>query len=123
MAYATVEDVQARMKRDMTTDEQAICATLLEDAAVRIDSTNTTASADVKKVVSCSMLVRALGDGSISDIPIGASQGSRSALGYTESWTMSGGSVGELYLSKSEKRMLGLGDRIGSRSPAEDLCG
>lgn len=122
MAYATVEDVQARMKRDMTTDEQAICSTLLDDAAVRIDCTNTTASDDVKKVVSCSMLIRVLGDGSVSDIPIGASQGSRSALGYSESWTMSVGSVGELYLSKSEKRMLGLGDRIGSYSPVEELC-
>lgn len=53
--------------------------------------------------------------------PTGASQGSASALGYTQSWTMSGGSVGELYLSKPEKRLLGVGNRIGARSPVEDL--
>ena len=34
---------------------------------------------------------------------------------------MSGGSVGELYLSKLEKRLLGVGNRIGARSPVEDL--
>ena len=44
------------------------------------------------------------------------------ALGYTQSWTMNGGSSGELYLSKLEKRLLGCGDRIGARSPVEGLC-
>lgn len=32
---------------------------------------------------------------------------------------MSGGSVGELFLSKLEKQMLGAGNRIGARSPLE----
>ena len=53
MAYATVEDVQARMTRDMTTDEQAVCTTLLDDAAVIIDAFNGSASAEVKLTVSC----------------------------------------------------------------------
>lgn len=35
---------------------------------------------------------------------------------------MSGGSAGELYLSKLEKKLLGVGNRIGSHSPVEDLC-
>ena len=38
MAYATVEDVQARMTRTMSESEQAICSTMLDDAAVIIDS-------------------------------------------------------------------------------------
>ena len=53
--------------------------------------------------------------------PTGASQGSASALGYSQTWTMSGGSVGELYLSKLEKKLLGVGDRIGARSPLEGM--
>ena len=52
---------------------------------------------------------------------MGATQGSASAMGYTQSWTMSGGSSGELYLSKLEKRLLGLGSRVGAHSPLEDL--
>lgn len=35
---------------------------------------------------------------------------------------MSGGSTGELYLSKLEKKLLGVGSRLGARSPLEDLC-
>ena len=38
MAYATINDVQARMMRTLDSDEQAVCATLLDDAAVLIDS-------------------------------------------------------------------------------------
>lgn len=120
MSYATVSDVQARMMRDLSVDEQAVCSTLLEDAAVIIDIFNIEASADAKKTVSCRMVIRALGDG--SDIPMGATQGSMSALGYSQSWTMgSGASAGELYLSKLEKQMLGYGNKIGTYSPVQEL--
>lgn len=122
MAYATVEDVQARMTRDMTADEQAVCSTLLDDAAVMIDAYNVNASDDAKKVVSCRMVIRALGDGESSGVPMGATQGSQSGLGYSQSWTInSGGSVGELYLGKTEKTLLGVGNKIGSYSPTQEL--
>lgn len=121
MAYATYEDVQARMTRTMSESEQAVCATLLDDAAVIIDLFNDQASEDVKKVVSCRMVIRSLGDGESIGVPVGATQGSMSGLGYSQSWTVSNGSVGELYLSKLDKNMLGSGDKIGSRSPVEDL--
>lgn len=121
MSYATSTDVQKRMTREMSTDELAVCNTLLEDAAVFIDSYNPSASANAKKIVSCKMVIRALGDsGSDAGIPIGASQGSVSALGYSQSWTIGSGSVGELYLSKAEKRLLGSGNAIGSYSPVEE---
>ena len=42
-------------------------------------------------------------------------------MGYSQSWTMGSGSAGELYLSKLEKKLLGIGDRIGARSPLEGL--
>ena len=123
MAYATVADVQARMAHSMTTAEQTICGNLLDDAAVIIDSYNASASADAKKVVSCRMVVRAMGDGSDSGYPMGATQGSQSALGYSQSWTISsGGSAGELYMGRLEKKLLGAGNSIGSYSPVQKLA-
>lgn len=122
MAYATVEDVQARMMRDMTTDEEAVCSALLDDVAVMIDGTGTKASADVKKVVSCRVVSRALGDGETSGVPMGATQGSMSGLGYAQSWTISsGGSIGEEFFNKTERKMLGISNRIGSYSPVQEL--
>ena len=118
-AYATIEDIEARMLRDLSTDEETVSQTLLEDAAVRIDAFNADASADAKKVVSCSMVMRVLGGGE-EITPIGASQGSMSALGYTQSWTLSG-AAGELYLSKEDKRLLGEKSLIGSYSPTQAL--
>ena len=122
MAYATYEDVQARMNRTLSTDEQAVCTTLLDDAAIIIDSFNSLASDDVKKVVSCRMVIRALGDGNSQGVPVGATQGSMSGLGYSQSWTISSGSVGELYLARMDKTLLGRGNTIGSHSPLEDLA-
>lgn len=121
MAYATWEDVQARLMRALSTTEQAICTTLLDDAAVFIDEYNANAKAENKKVVSCRMVLRALGDGESAGIPMGATQGSMSGLGYSQSWTISNGSSGELYISKQEKKLLGVGDKIGSYSPVQEL--
>ena len=122
MAYATTSDVAARMLRDLSTDETTVCSNLLDDAAVMIDAVAPDAAADAKKVVSCRMVIRALGDGSTGGVPLGATQGSMSALGYSQSWTIgSGGSTGELYLSKTDRTLLGLGNAIGSYSPAEEL--
>lgn len=121
-AYATIADVQARMTRDMSTDEETVCSTLLDDAAVIIDAAAPNASTDAKKVVSCRMVIRALGDGGMSGVPMGATQGSMSALGYSQSWTIgAGGSTGELYLGKSERQILGVGNSIGSYSPVQEL--
>lgn len=120
MAYATYQDVQARMTRTMSESEQAVCTNLLDDAAVTIDWFNASASVDIKKLVSVRMVMRALGDGD-TGVPVGATQGSMSGLGYSQSWTLSGGSNGELYLSKLEKQMLGKGNTLGSHSPLEDM--
>jgi hypothetical protein len=121
MAYATISDVRDRLSREMSSEEVQLCVTLLDDAAVLIDSVAPAASADAKKVVSCRMVIRAVGSGGQSGIPIGATQGSMAALGYTQSWTIGSGSTGELYLSKTERQLLGCGNRIGSYSPTEEL--
>lgn len=121
-AYATVEDVQARMVRTMSEDEEAVCGVLLDDSAAMIDAVAPNATAEAKKVVSCRMVIRALGDGSASGYPIGASQGSMSGLGYSQSWTVSGGSTGELYIGKADRQLLGLSNSIGSYSPVQELA-
>ena len=122
MAYATVEDVQSRMTRTMSENEQTVCAALLNDAALIIDAYNSSVDFDVKEIVSCRMVIRAIGDGGDQGAPIGATQGSMSALGYSQSWTIGSGSVGELYLGKLEKKLLGVGNSIGSCSPAQELA-
>lgn len=124
MLYAEVKDVEGGF-RELSKDEQTRCAALLAEAVVIIDAYNPGASADAKKLVSCRMVRRQLGEsdseGGVS-FPMGATQGTATALGYSQSWTMSGGSSGELYLSKLEKKLLGVGSRISAHSPLEDLC-
>ena len=122
MVYATAEDVQRRMVKPMSAVQTNICTTLLEDAAALIDSIAPDASNEAKLTVSCSMVIRAMGSQSEVGVPVGATQGSASALGYSQSWTISNGSTGELYLSRTEKRLLGVGNKIGSYSPVEELA-
>ena len=100
MAYATYQDVQDRMSRTLSASEQSLATTLLGDAAIMIDATKTKAGNDIKKIVSCRMVIRAIGND--CDVPIGATQGSMSGLGYSQSWTMgTGSSAGELYTTRS----------------------
>lgn len=120
MTYATIEDVQERMTRQLTEAEQTVCEALLEDAALMVDAYNADACSNAKKIVSCRMVIRALGSGG-EQVPIGATQGSMSALGYSQSWTIGSGSTGELYMEKMEKKLLGAGDKIGSYSPTQEL--
>lgn len=121
-AYATVTDVTDRMVRELSEKEQTVVGNLLDDAAVLIDAYNVNASSDTKKIVSCRMVIRAIGDGS-SEIPAGATQGTISALGYSQTWTMgTNASVGQLYLDRTDKTMLGGGSKIGSYSPVEELA-
>ena len=121
-AYATVTDVTDRMVRELSEKEQTVVGNLLDDAAVLIDAYNVNASSDAKKIVSYRMVIRAIGDGS-SEIPAGATQGTISALGYSQTWTMgTNASVGQLYLDRTDKAMLGGGSKIGSYSPVEELA-
>lgn len=123
MSYATTDDVVKRCRRQLTEAELTTCESLLEDAGIIIDAWNENAKAEAKKVVSCNMVIRALGDGS-SAFPVGATQGTVSALGYSQTFTMgSSGSTGELYISRSDKKLLGVGQRIGFASPWGDCAG
>lgn len=123
MKYAEVLDVEAGF-RSLSGDEAVRCDAMLEEAAVIIDAYNKEAAADAKALVSCRMVRRQLGSGEGDAItfPTGATQGSVAALGYSQSWTMNSGSVGEMYLSKLEKRLLGIGNKIGCYSPLEGVA-
>lgn len=121
MAYATIEDVTAGMMRDVSEDETRVLTQLLDEVAVLIDTYNSKASVDAKNLVSVRVVRRQIGDGESSGVPIGATQGTVSALGYSQTWTLSSGSAGEAYLSKIDKALLGKDNAIGSRSPVEDL--
>ena len=122
MAYATYQDVEIRLGTTFSQSEIGICNSLLDRAALIIDAYNVNASADIKKSVSVEAVARAMNVA--SDVPMGASQGSMSALGYSQSWTMpSGGSVGDVYLSKADKRLLGMGNSIGASNPLSFITG
>lgn len=121
-AYATAYDVEDGF-RVLTSEEQTRAEVLLQEAAIIIDAYNQAASTDAKRLVSCRMVRRQLGAGDGGDIqfPMGSTQGSMSAMGYSQSWTMGSGSVGELYLSKLDKKLLGVGNRIGAHSQLEGM--
>ena len=125
MGYAVVDEVEAGF-RTLSAEERLRCTALLEEASLIIDAYGGNAEPSVKGLVSCRMVRRQLDAGTggqgTAMYPMGATQASASAMGYQQSWTVSGGSVGELYLSKLEKRLLGVGDKIGAHSPLEDLC-
>ena len=122
--YATVAQVAAGF-RDLSPAEEAKCMALLEEAAVIIDVYNENASAEAKQLVSCFMVRRVLGDDSSIALPIGATQASVTAGPYSQSMTLGSGSggSGELYLGRLDKRLLGLGNSIGSYSPVQEaIC-
>lgn len=122
MAYATLTDIQERMVRPLSPEELSACTALLDDAAALIDAYALDAPIDAKKVVSCRMVIRAISDSGMDGTPVGATQGSMSGLGYSQSWTIgSGGATGELYIGKTDKKLLGVGNKIGSHSPLEDV--
>ena len=58
-AYATVEQVENGF-RTLTSEEETVCETLLTEIAVLIDAYNENAETDIKQVVSCRAIRRAL---------------------------------------------------------------
>ena len=115
MVYATVEEVEAGF-RTLSDDEKTLCSALLAEAGIVIDAYSQDAPFERKQLVSCRMVRRQL------DAGPGGQGAAMYPMGAQQSWTVSGGSVGELYLSKLEKKLLGVGSRLGAHSPLEDLC-
>lgn len=110
MAYATVDDLEARW-RYLGTEEQARASALLNDAAVLLDSLvivdpTDEHQADVLRVVSCSMVQRSM-VAATSDA-FGVSQATMTAGPYSQNMSFANPS-GDLYLTGTEKQMLGIG--------------
>lgn len=119
MAYAEVGDVIAGF-RSLSDDEKIKAEALLKEAKVLIDAVAPNASSEAKKVVSCRLVRRSIGDSDAS-IPIGATQGSVTALGYSQSWQIGSGSSGEMYINKTDRQMLGISNKIGYVSNLEEM--
>lgn len=119
MAYAEVSDVIAGF-RSLSDEEKSKASALLEEAKVLIDAVAPNASNEAKKVVSCRLVRRSIGDSDVS-IPIGATQGSVTALGYSQSWQIGSGSSGEMYINKTDRQMLGTSNKIGFVSNLEEM--
>ena len=126
-AFATVEDLVARW-RPLGADEATMAATLLDDAGlmlrqyVSVDADNEQ-QLDALKVVSCNMVKRAMVASSSS--AFGVDQTSASMGPFSQTMHFSNPS-GDLYISASEKRLLGIGgSQINTVYPAriEDWYG
>ena len=108
--YATVNDIEVRW-RTLSADVQTKAAALISDATAIIDSLAGASFEcgedwDAKaKIVCCNMVIRAM-SASTSD-SFGLSQQSMTAGPYTEQWTFANPS-GDMYLTRMEKRMLGI---------------
>lgn len=108
MAYANVNDIEARW-RELTDEEAARANALLEDASnilsklVRVDASDSEQEAALRQVCA-NMVIRAMG--SPSDM-FGASSATITAGAYSQTVNYSAPS-GDLYLTKMEKRLLGI---------------
>lgn len=110
MAYATVSDIESRIERALSQDEQSRASVLIDDASamltalVNVDSDDQE-QAQLLKQVCCSMVIRAMS--ATEADAFGASQMSMTAGPYSQSWSYSN-PTGDMYLTKLEKRLLGI---------------
>lgn len=111
MAYATVEDVEVRW-RPLSPDEKARAGSLLEDAAVYLDSVcvpsdpPTDSELSARLVVSVGMVKRAMASGDTGGIGVTSVQ--QGAGPYQETMQFAN-PTGDLYLTKADKVLLGCG--------------
>ena len=116
MAYATIDDLEARYG-EVATELRDRAAALLEDAATIIESRVAVDISDQRQMrrlalVSCAMVNRAL-QAAESDA-YGVSNASYTMGPFTQSATFANPS-GDLYLTKGERDLLGIGgSAIGS---------
>ncbi len=119
MAFAQVSDIEARW-RDLSTTEEARAGVLIDDASamlsalVKVDATDAQQAANLKAVC-CSMVIRAMSATDADDF--GVSSMTMTAGPYTQQRSYSNPS-GDMYLTKLEKKMLGInGSFVGSFAP------
>lgn len=111
-AFATLEDMENRYG-PIGSEEEDRVSTLLSDASIMLETELTrvgkavddddAVQAECLKIVCCSMVNRVISSGDMMDI----TQASMTAGPYTQSMTYSNPS-GDMYLTKNERRMLGI---------------
>lgn len=121
MTYATVTDLAERW-RPISTDEESLAETLLGDAALRIDRAcplpEDPAEDDLRArlIVSCEMVKRAM---VMPDNLLGVTSYSDNTGPFQEQRTY-GNPMGNLYLTKEDKRLLGCGGQVAFTVPMHD---
>ena len=117
MAYADVTDLEEHW-RPLSADEQARAAVLLDDASAMLSSMVVVDDSDqqqasILRMVCCNMVARVMS----AAADAGVTQASMTGGPYTQSWTYEA-PVGAMYLTRSEKAMLGVSRmHIGSIRP------
>jgi hypothetical protein len=113
MPYATWEDVQAGW-RPLTADEQARATDLLEEAAVEINAIApladppTVGELEARQVVSKRMVRRAMSV-AVDALGVGSIQQGAGPYQETRNFT---NPAGDLYLTKADRRLLGVGRQV-----------
>ena len=115
MAHADVSDIEVRMQRTFTEAESASVQSLIDGASAVLDKLvnydDTAEQQQLLNFVCVNMVCRAVS--AMGFDVLGASQASMTAGAYTQSFSF-GTPSGDLYLTKLEKRLLGIGGYIGS---------
>lgn len=117
VSYATVADLEARW-RPLTTTEKATAEVLLADASAmiraevpgipgRLLEDPPTIDEDVLRMVTCAVVKRAMLAGTAGD---GVTQQSHTAGPFSQQLTFAN-PMGNLYLTKTELRLLGAGSQ------------
>lgn len=119
MAYAEVSDIEVRLGRTFTAEEQVNIQALLDGASAVLNKLvildDTTEQNELLKFVCTNMVSRAVDSG--VDV-YGASQASVTAGPYTQSFSFATPS-GDMYLTKLEKRLLGITSGYIGSIPAD----
>ncbi len=127
--FATLEDYEARfgsvpvpeqpMVEQRLSDASAMMATLMASSGVDYEGAKPPLS-DALVFVCCNIAHRTV---QASADAYGVTQYSQGAGGYNESFTYAN-PTGDMYMTKPEKRMLGIGkSRIGCTYPYSVKCG
>ena len=112
MAFATVADLEARMGRELTSDEEAQASVLLDDAAAMltaligfIDPDDAIQAQNLKQV-SCSMVKRSMMSGTSGAFGVDEAT---ATMGPFSQRVQYANPAGDLYVSKAERAILGIG--------------
>lgn len=127
MAYADVSDLEIRW-RTLTDDEQTRAEALLDDASAMLDAYVTVDETDEQqlkllKIVVCNMVERAMSTVTTDGVDLfGVSQQSMTAGPYAQTFNYAN-PTGDLYITKVEKRMLGISGIGKGRTLMYDMIG